>query len=210
MSRFDTARQRSGDLDAAMRKLVLDEGQFGAPIILTPFNYAHGIQDGVELTSDYTMDNFSAYGNVAFGRAKGKDWVTSQFSFLAPQYLYVKDHSINLDHDQAFAASSGVSYKWENTVLSADLIHGSGLRQDVVTPTGLVIPNGGHVDAYTQINVGVVQDLTFWGVDGLSARFDVVNLFDEKYEIRSGNGVGEFAPQWGARRGFFAGLSESF
>ena len=69
---------------------LIDEGQFGAPIILTPFNYAHGIQDGVELTSDYTVDNFSAYGNVAFGRAKGKDWVTSQFSFLAPQYLYVK------------------------------------------------------------------------------------------------------------------------
>jgi len=73
-----------------------------------------------------------------------------------------------------------------------------------------VVPNGGHVDAYTQVNVGVVQDLTFWGVGGLSARFDVINVFDEKYEIRSGSGVGEFAPQWGPRRGFFGGFSKSF
>lgn len=84
------------------------------------------------------------------------------------------------------------------------------MRQDSVTTTGLVIPNGGHVDAYTQVNLGVVEDLSFTGVAGLSARFDVVNLFDEKYEIRSGSGVGVFAPQWGPRRGFFGGLSESF
>lgn len=189
---------------------LIDEGQFGAPIILTPFNYAHGIQYGLVLDSEYTMDNFSAYGNVAFGRAKGKDWITSQFNFVPQQYFYVLDHSVNLDHDQAFTASSGFSYKWGNTLFDADLIHGSGLRQDSVTTTGLVIPNGGHVDAYTQVNLGVVEDLSFTGVAGLSARFDVVNLFDEKYEIRSGSGVGVFAPQWGPRRGFFGGLSESF
>jgi outer membrane receptor protein involved in Fe transport len=39
-------------------------------------------------------------------------------------------------------------------------------------------------------------------------RFDVVNLFDQVYMLRSGVGIGEFAPQYGARRGFFMGLSQ--
>jgi outer membrane receptor protein involved in Fe transport len=38
----------------------------------------------------------------------------------------------------------------------------------------------------------------------------VVNIFDTLYQIRSGTGVGVFAPQYGPRRGFFAGLSQKF
>jgi len=38
----------------------------------------------------------------------------------------------------------------------------------------------------------------------------VLNLFDKKYEIRSGEGVGVGAPQWGQRRGFFIGISKKF
>ena len=32
---------------------LIDEGQFGAPIILTPFNYRHGQQYGAELAINY-------------------------------------------------------------------------------------------------------------------------------------------------------------
>jgi len=45
---------------------------------------------------------------------------------------------------------------------------------------------------------------------GLEARFDVVNAFDRVYEIRDGSGIGVGAPQFGARRGFFFGLTKSF
>jgi hypothetical protein len=44
----------------------------------------------------------------------------------------------------------------------------------------------------------------------LTARFDIVNVFDTVYELRDGSGIGVFAPQYGARRGFFAGLSQKF
>jgi outer membrane receptor protein involved in Fe transport len=44
----------------------------------------------------------------------------------------------------------------------------------------------------------------------LTLRADVINLFDEKYEIRDGTGVGVGAPQWGPRRGFYAGVSKAF
>jgi hypothetical protein len=35
-----------------------------------------------------------------------------------------------------------------------------------------------------------------------------VNLFDTIYEIREGSGIGVFAPQFGPRRGFFAGITQ--
>jgi outer membrane receptor protein involved in Fe transport len=41
-------------------------------------------------------------------------------------------------------------------------------------------------------------------------RFDVVNLFDQSYEIRDGSGIGVFAPQFGPRRGYFVGLTQKF
>ena len=37
-----------------------------------------------------------------------------------------------------------------------------------------------------------------------------LNLFDKKYQIRSGSGVGVGAPQWGQRRGIFVGISKKF
>src|SRR5215831_4616574 len=42
---------------------LLDEGQFGAPILLTPFNYEKGLVRGVELTLSYDIENWSFYGN---------------------------------------------------------------------------------------------------------------------------------------------------
>ncbi len=193
-----------------LSKDLIDEGQFGAPIILTPFNYEHGKQYGAELTADYTLGNLSTYGNLSVEHAVGEDWVSSQFSFLPQQFFYVENHYIHLDHEQALSASGGVAYKWGDTLLDADLIYGTGLRDDYVFPNGFVIPNGAHGPPYVQVNTGVAQNFAIFGVEGLTARFDVINLFDEKYQIRSGSGVGVFAPQWGPRRGLFVGLSKAF
>ena len=34
------------------------------------------------------------------------------------------------------------------------------------------------------------------------------SLWDAVYELRDGSGIGVFAPQFGARRGFYVGLSK--
>jgi hypothetical protein len=60
---------------------------------------------------------------------------------------------------------------------------------------------------YTQVNLGVTRDLELHGSGDRTARFDIVNVFDEVYEIRNGTGVGVGAPQFGLRRGFFLGLA---
>jgi outer membrane receptor for ferrienterochelin and colicins len=194
---------------------LIDEGQFGAPIVLTPFNYRFGKIAGLEFTGNYAVDAFSAYGNLAFQSAKGKDIESSQFNFNAQQLAYIADNYIHLDHEERVSASGGVSYLWRNTRFSADMLFGTGLRQDLVLfsdafPNGYTIPNGDHTPSYTQYNAGVSHEFHFTGTGALTVRFDVINLFDKVYEIRSGSGIGVFAPQYGARRGLFAGLSKDF
>ena len=102
------------------------------------------------------------------------------------------------------AASGGLSYLWQGTRFSADFIFGTGLRQSVV------YPNDDHVPSYTQVNLGLSHDFHLSGSSVLSARFDVINVFDKIYQIRSGSGVGVFASQYGPRRGFFGGVAWQF
>lgn len=183
---------------------LIDEGQFGAPIIETPFNYQHGRQYGAEFTINYSSTEFTAYGNVALQHAIGNNIVSSQFNFSQDDLGYIATHYIDLDHEQHVSASGGASYVWEGTRFSFDLLFGSGLR---ATPDGGP-PNGTHLPYYTQVNFGLQHNFEIAG--GLIARFDVINAFDEKYEIRNGTGVGVGAPQWGPRRGFFFGLEKTF
>ncbi|HEX4535121.1 MAG TPA: TonB-dependent receptor [Rhizomicrobium sp.] len=182
---------------------LIDEGQFGAPIILTPFNYKRGKQYGAEFTGTYNIENFQAYFNAALEHAEGKDITSSQFQFDPDDLAYIADNYIHLDHEQYLTMSGGTSYNWDGTTFSADVLYGSGLRKD-----GLV-PNGDHVPGYTQVNFGVSHTFDIGGFTGLTARADIINAFDEKYEIRDGSGIGVGAPQWGPRRGFFFGLSKA-
>jgi outer membrane receptor protein involved in Fe transport len=195
---------------------LIDEGQFGAPIILTPFNYRYGKQYGAEFTANYTTKTFTAYANLAVQSAKGKDIDAAQFNFAPADLAYIANNFIHLDHEQQKTASGGASYLWHDTRFSADLLIGSGLRADLALPPGETtayggtgIPNGAHLPYYTQVNTGVTHIFTIPGAGTLTARFDAINLFDREYQIRNGTGVGVGAPQYGPRRGFFIGLSKS-
>jgi outer membrane receptor for ferrienterochelin and colicins len=189
---------------------LIDEGQFGAPIILTPFNYRYGLIGGVEFTANYSVHNFSTYGNLSFQAAHGKDVESSQFNFSAANLAYIADNYIHLDHEGRVAASGGVSYLWLGTRFSADMIFGTGLRDDLTLPDGSVVPNGDHTPSYTTINLGASHAFQLAGSGPLTVRFDVINLTDKVYEIRSGSGIGVFAPQFGQRRGFYGGLAWQF
>jgi outer membrane receptor protein involved in Fe transport len=195
---------------------LIDEGQFGAPIILTPFNYLYGKQYGAEFTANYTTRDFTAYLNFAWQSAKGKNIDSAQFNFAPEDLAYIANNYIHLDHEQQKTASGGISYLWNDTRFSADFLLGSGLRADLALPPGVTtpyggtgIPNGAHLPYYTQVNTGVSHVFQIPGAGTLTARFDIVNIADKEYEIRNGTGVGVGAPQFGPRRGFFFGLSKS-
>ena len=189
---------------------LIDEGQFGAPIILTAFNYAKGQVDGVEAAASYDEGPWSAYANLAASRAIGKDIDTAQFSFSPEELAYISQHYIHLDHDQRYSGSGGAAYSVffgsdHPLRLSTDLQTGSGLRAS--TPT---VPNGAALPGYYVVNFSANQAIPVHIGKNLHLRLDILNLLDRRYEIRDGTGVGVGAPQFGLRRTILAGISETF
>jgi len=182
----------------------LDEGQFGAPTFLTPFNYHTAINYGVELTASYTVGGFSGYGNLAAGQQVAKGIVSAQALFDADDLAYIHQHYIVTDHSQLITASAGLSYLWRETRVSLDMLAGSGLRRTVRHPNDATNP------PYQQLDVGIAQRFKLPAIGQMEARFDVINLLGNDYVLRDGTGVGIFAKQFGTPRGFFGGLKKEF
>ncbi len=192
----DTYYKRSTD--------TLDDGQFGQAVVLEQFNYARGFSRGAEFKLNYQHAGFRAYSNLSAEVTKGKDVDSNQYligdpvelAFLASNYTYASDA-------QTISASAGTSYRWRDLLMSIDGIYGSGLR------TGFA--NLQHTPGYTQWNAALGREFDLWNNHKpLNLRLSAVNLFDRSYLLRSGTGIGEFAAQYGPRRGLFVGLTQQF
>jgi outer membrane receptor protein involved in Fe transport len=190
-----------------MAKDMIDDGQFGAAVVLTQFNYARGYSEGAEYKLKYHNGNFSAYANFAYNITRAIDVESNQYLFDAATYQYLLNNYHYTDDMQRMTGSAGMSYRWQDTTLSANMIYGSGLRAGDLSDG--VVPNSLHTTPYAVINTGIAHDFK-WSADykPVTVRFDVINLFDQVYELRDGSGVGVFAPQYGARRGYYAGISQ--
>lgn len=185
---------------------LLDEGQFGAPIVLTPFNYKIGINKGVELTTDYNVGNFSFYGNLAIANQLAKGIESAQFNFSPDDLESAGGGLVNTDHSQLKTESAGVSYLWRGTKFTADMVAGSGLR----TASGDLTYNGATVPSYEQVNLGISHVFpASWG-GPVTVRVAMINLLDKIYLLRSMTGVGEFSNQYGPRRSVYVGLKKEF
>jgi outer membrane receptor for ferrienterochelin and colicin len=189
---------------------LIDEGQFGAPIILTAFNYAKAYVAGAVITISYDQGPWSIYGNAAYSRAMGNNIISEQFNFAPDKLAYIAQHYIHLDHDQTWTGSGGIAYTFNKdtkyqTRVSVDFIAQSGLRAS--TPT---VPNGASLPEYAAVNTSIAQKLDLGIGQGTELRLDVLNIGDSRYEIRNGTGVGVGAPQFGIRRAILAGLTLRF
>jgi outer membrane receptor protein involved in Fe transport len=189
-----------------MARDMIDDGQFGQAVVLTQFNWARGYSEGGEFKLKYTNGNFNAYANFAYNISRAIGPESNQYLFDADEYAYLLTHYHYTDDMQRMTGSAGASYRWHDTLFTTSLIYGSGLRSGELPD---FVPNSLHVTPYAVVNAGVAQDFR-WSPDFKPAtvRFDVVNLFDQIYELRDGTGIGVFAPQFGARRGYYLGLSQ--
>ena len=201
---------------------LIDNGNFGQALVLSAFNYAKGVVQGVEFSAKYHSGNFQAYGNLAVGQEKATQVVSNQYLFdnvtMQPalggltELQYIDSHWIYTDHNQFVTGSAGrpicgtasIPARTGGIVVRhhvfADMIYGSGFRTDVA--------NIGVEAPYAQFNVGLSHDFAMPDGKPLTVRFDVVNVFDTIYQIRSGTGIGVFAPQYGPRRGYFIGIKK--
>jgi outer membrane receptor protein involved in Fe transport len=190
-----------------MAKDMIDDGQFGAAVVLTQFNYARGYSEGAEYKLKYHNGNFTAYANFAYNITRAIDVESNEYLFDMATYQFLLNHYHYTDDMQRMTGSAGVSYRWYDTLFSADMTYGSGLRAGDLSDG--VVPNSLHTTPYAVINTGIAHDFK-WSPDfkPLTVRFDIVNLFDQVYELRDGSGIGVFAPQYGARRGYYVGISQ--
>ena len=185
---------------------LIDEGQFGQALILTPFNYAEGYTEGVELSSTYTDPVWSGYLNLAISKEKGKNIISGQSLFGMDELAYIADHFIYVDHDQRYSLSGGLTYRFGASRISGDLVYGSGLRR---TPPGAP-PNSGELPGYATLNLALIHDWRDTPVGDLEGRVGVTNVFDKTYLLRDGTGVGVGAPQYGGRRTWFVAATHAF
>jgi outer membrane cobalamin receptor len=181
---------------------LIDEGQFGQALILNPFNYKKGRIYGAELTASYQVGGFTTYANVAYSVAQGKAIESAQFLFEQDELDYIANHYVYLDHDQRWTTSLGASYLWNDTRFSVDALLGSGLRSGFA--------NTDKLPSYEQVNLGLSHKFALGDKASATLRFDIINLFDQVYAIRSGEGIGVGAPQYGPRRTYYGGVSVDF
>jgi len=183
----------------------IDFGQFGAPIITIPFNYRIVNNYGIELTTRYDSGPFTYYGNLAIARQWAKGIVSGQFNFSPADLVTANDIGIQTDHSQILTASAGVSYLWRDTRFAVDILAGTGAR--TTQPNGPI--NGASLPSWEQVNLSIAHRFET-PAGAIKLRFDVINLLDEIYLLRSSTSIGAFAPAFAPRRGFFAGLSKEF
>lgn len=170
-----------------------DLGQFGRAVILTPFSYRTGKVYGAEFGGNYHYKGLAVFGNFSFVNTAAKDVNSAQYQFPADELAYIKNHAIKLDHEGEFTSSAGASYGWAGNKAYVDFLYGYGLRSGFA--------NTGKQPSYHIINIG--YEHTFKNIrplKGLKLRMDVMNLFDERYQIRNGSGLGVFMSQYGQRR----------
>jgi outer membrane receptor protein involved in Fe transport len=187
----------------------LDKGQFGAPIQLASFNYANAQVKGFELYANYDQGPWSVYGNLAWSKVSATKINSAQYNFSPEDLAYVGNYWIAADHDQGWTGSAGAAYIFNQgsdhaTRVSADVLFGSGLRTSVVTPNDTSLP------PYATLNLSVTQKIPLGGSKGTQIRLDAINVTDGVYELRTGEGVGVGAPQYGMRRAFFVTLAQKF
>jgi outer membrane receptor protein involved in Fe transport len=183
---------------------TIDDGQFGQAVVLNQFNYADGFSRGAELKINYYQGGFRAYANLSHEITMVKNVVSNQYligdpvelAYLATAYTYASDA-------QTISASGGAAYRWRNMFASIDGIYGSGLRAGFA--------NEQHSPGYTQWNAALGRDFYPWhNQNPLTVRLSAINLLDHSYVLREATGIGEFAPQYGPRRGLFAELTQQF
>ncbi|MBV8781506.1 MAG: TonB-dependent receptor [Phycisphaerae bacterium] len=183
---------------------LVDLGQFGQAVIESPFNYHRGKVYGAELSSTYRENGFSAFGNLAWTQTAAKEITSQQFEFNPDELSYIDSHYIKLDHESEVTASTGIAYAWRNDMVYTDMLYGSGLRAGFAN-TSKVHPN-------YPVNAGYQHVFHPFRTDrqSVTLRFDIINVFDQVYELRDGSGIGVGAPQYGQRRSLLVGLAYDF
>ncbi len=89
--------------------------------MLSAFNYAQGVIEGVEFTGKFHSGNFQAYANLAISQEQATNVVSNQYLFDndpgrglggMTELQYIDSHWIYTDHTQLVTGSAGAIYQF--------------------------------------------------------------------------------------------------
>lgn len=181
---------------------MTDLGQFGRAVIFAPFSYRLGRVYGDDSSISWHHHHWMIYGNFSWLRAYGKDINAAQYQFDAETLAYSRTHTIALDHQGKYTASAGISWRNKHHLLLLDFLYGNGLRRG--------FSNLEKEPAYAIFNTGYQYTTPLSARYHLTARLDVINLFDHRYQLRDGSGIGVSQARYGQRRGGYLTLGLGF
>lgn len=182
-----------------------DAGQFGTTPMLNFFAFQWGYQLGIDgaLKMQIT-DDFSARGNVAWGRCKANGLQSGNYLLDTKEITDINSAGgVFCDHSQTITSSAVAAYRFrQQTTISGEMLYGSGLRTAV---SDEALTNSSHFQSWTTYNASITHMLTLpWDKQKMLVGFDVINLLDQKYFYNTGGGsIGLGVAHAGMPRSFF-------
>ncbi|MGH7217324.1 MAG: TonB-dependent receptor, partial [Nitrospiraceae bacterium] len=182
-----------------------DAGQFGTTPMLNFFAFQWGYQMGIDGALKLQItDNFSARGNVAWGRCKANGLQSGNYLLDTKEITDINTAGgVFCDHSQTMTSSAVAAYRFrERTTLSGQMLYGSGLRTSVSEDA---FTNSSHFPSWTTYNASVTHVFTLpWDQQKLLVGVDVINLLDQTYFYNTGEGgIGLGVAHAGMPRSFF-------
>ena len=181
-----------------------DAGQFGTTPMLNFFAFQWGYQMGIDGALKLQItDNFSARGNVAWGRCKANGLQSGNYLLDTQTIADINTAGgVFCDHSQLMTSSAVVAYRFqERTTVSGQMLYGSGLR----TNDEGALTNSSHFQSHTTYNASVTHVFPLpWDQQKMLVGFDVINVLDQQYFYNTGGGsIGLGVAHAGMPRSFF-------
>jgi len=181
-----------------------DAGQFGTTPLLNFFAFQRGYQEGIDGALKLQItDDFSARGNVAWGRCKANGLQSGQYLLDTKTIADINTPGgVFCDHSQLMTSSAVAAYRFrERTTVSGQMLYGSGLR----TNDEGAFTNPSHFQSHTTYNASVTHVFPLpWGKQKMLVGFDVINVLDQTYFYNTGGGsIGLGIAHAGLPRSFF-------
>jgi hypothetical protein len=182
-----------------------DAGQFGSTPMLNFFAFQWGYQMGIDGALKVQItDDFSARGNVAWGRCKGNGLQSGNYLLGTKEITDINmPGGVFCDHSQTMTSSAVVAYRFPfKTMVSGQMLYGSGLR---TSDSEDALTNSSHFQSWTIYNASITHVFNLpWDQQRMLVGFDVINLLDQKYFYNTGEGsIGLGVAHAGMPRSFF-------
>jgi len=180
---------------------LLDEGQFGAALVESAFNYERGRQYGGEFTTNYDHGPSSAYGNVGWIWARGISWSSAQFLFDPNEF--------KLSRITGFSRSRPAHYCVARRFLHLADWKGA-FRHPLRQWTSLGFANIRPCLEYSTVNLSLQRNLKIPKIGLFRSGSMLLTCWITSTNSATAAALEFGAPQFGQRRGFYGTVAYDF